>query len=135
MDVEDIGTGVKTSVKSMTGVYFVLAPSPEGIQLDEIPLVATGDAASTSSDHNNNDDTQSQVASQEPFINTPLQLGQTLVIYHPHSHQPPEIIKTAELTLPREPQHSLLPAKPWAPFTSCDDFEQAELFIKHNCTN
>lgn len=69
------------------------------------------------------------------LIQTPLQLGKTLIIYHPHAQHPPEIVDTATLSLAREPQPSLLSGEPWAPFSSCGDFEQAELFIKHNCTN
>jgi hypothetical protein len=80
-------------------------------------------------------DTRNRVANLEAFIDTPLRLGQTLVVYHPHSERSPEIINTAELTLPREPLHLPPPTEPWAPFSSRDNFEQAELFIKHNCTN
>jgi hypothetical protein len=69
------------------------------------------------------------------LIKTPLRLGKTLIIYHPHAQRPPEIVDTATLSLTREPQQTPLPTMPWAPFTSRDDFEQAELFIKHNCTN
>ena len=124
---------------------------PAGVQSSEHPSdflhrdphVVTGDTAShalgsnTSGDGNGNDSshTHNRATHLEMFINTPLQLGQTLVVYHPHSQHPPEIINTPELTFPREPRQSLLPVKPWAPFTSRDDFEQAELFIKHNCTN
>ena len=33
------------------------------------------------------------------LIQTPLQFGKTLIIYHPHALQPPEIIDTAALSL------------------------------------
>ena len=69
------------------------------------------------------------------LIQTPLQLGQTLIIYHPHAQQPPEIVDTTSLALTREPKPLPSPISPWAPFASRNDFEQAELFIKHNCTN
>ena len=71
----------------------------------------------------------------EALIQTPLQLGETLIIYHPHAQNPPEIVDTTTLLHMREPQPSLLCLEPWVPFSSRDDFKQAELFIKHNCTN
>ena len=51
------------------------------------------------------------------------------------AQHPPEIVDTATLSHTREPQPFLTPSVPWAPFASHHDFEQAELFIKHNCTN
>lgn len=69
------------------------------------------------------------------LIQTPLEPGKTLIIYHPHAQHQPEITTTATLSLTREPQPAPLPATPWAPFSSRDDFEQAELFIKHGCSN
>lgn len=71
----------------------------------------------------------------EVFVQTPLQLGKTLIVYHPHAQHPPEIVDTTTLSLTCEPQSSFLPEEPWAPFKSHGDFEQAELFVKHNCTN
>jgi len=71
----------------------------------------------------------------EALIQTPLQPGQTLIIYHPHSQHPPEIVNTSALSLTREPQPLPPLEQPWAPFASHDEFEQAELFVKHNCTN
>ena len=71
----------------------------------------------------------------ETLIQTPLQPGKTLIIYHPHAQHPPEIVDTATLLLARKLQSSLSSTTPWAPFSSRDEFEQAELFIKHNCTN
>ena len=35
----------------------------------------------------------------EALIQTPVQFGKTLIIYHPHAQQPPEIIDTAVLSL------------------------------------
>jgi len=72
---------------------------------------------------------------EEALIQTPLQPGKTLIIYHPHAQHPPEVIDTDTLSLTRELPPSLPPSEPWAPFSSRGDFEQAELFIKHNCTN
>lgn len=71
----------------------------------------------------------------EALIETPLQLGQTLIIYHPHAQHPPDIVDTTTLSLTHKPQSPSFLTTPWAPFASRDDFEQAELFIKHNCTN
>lgn len=81
------------------------------------------------------DGTTQNSVNSEALIQTPLQLGQTLIIYHPHAQHPPEIVNTNTLSLTREPQPLPLPEEPWAPFRSRDDFEQAELFIKHNCPN
>ena len=69
------------------------------------------------------------------LLQTPLPPGKTLILYHPHAQYPPEIIDTATLSLAREPQPFTFSSEPWAPFASRDDFEQAELFIKHHCTN
>jgi len=65
----------------------------------------------------------------------PLQPGQTLIIYHPFAQQPPEIIDTANLVSTREPDFYPLSEEPYAPFKTRADFEQAEIFIRHNCTN
>lgn len=64
-----------------------------------------------------------------------LQPGQTLIVYHPFAQHPPEVIDTAKLTLAREPNPLPPSAQPYAPFTTRTDFEQAEIFIHHNCTN
>ena len=71
----------------------------------------------------------------EALIQTPLPLGKTLIVYHLYAQHPPEVVNTDTLSLTRQPQPSLFHEEPWAPFASRDDFEQAEFFIKHNCTN
>ena len=104
-------------------MLIVIPVSPlEGVQLDNIPSdfplhhdphTATPDTAlhglgsalsnAASAVPGGGD----KVAHAEEFINTPLQLGQTLVVYHPHSQQPPEVVDTANLMFPCEPQPSL----------------------------
>lgn len=64
-----------------------------------------------------------------------LQLGQTLIVYHSFAEHPPEIVNTANLTWTQELDMSPLPEEPWAPFKTQADFEQAELFLHHNCTD
>jgi len=108
------------------------------------PTMAVGDAAlhdTSSTLYNadpatsgNGDGDTANLPGLEALIQTPLQPGKTLIIYHPHAQHPPEIVDTATLSLTREPQ-PFLSTMPWAPFASRGDFEQAELFIKHNCTN
>jgi len=71
----------------------------------------------------------------EALLQNPLPPGKTLILYHPHAQHPPEIVDTATLSLAREPRPFFFTSDPWAPFASRDDFEQAELFIKHHCTN
>ena len=67
-------------------------------------------------------------------LNT-LQPSQTLVIYHPFAQHPPEVIDTAKLTLTWESSLPPPSEDPYTLFSTCDDFEQAEIFICHNCTN
>ena len=64
-----------------------------------------------------------------------LQPGQTLIVYHPFAGHPPEVVDTAKLALTREPDIPLPLAEPYAPFATRADFEQAEIFLRHNCTN
>ena len=64
-----------------------------------------------------------------------LQSGQTLIIYHPFAEHAPEIIDTVNLASTREPHDSPPSQDPWAPFKTHADFEQAELFLHHNCTD
>ena len=67
-----------------------------------------------------------------------LQLGQTLVVYHPFAGRHPEIFNTAELTQPQESNIPLLlepSVEPYFPFKTRSDFEQAEIFVRHNCTD
>lgn len=70
-----------------------------------------------------------------PDYNGPLQPGQTLIIYHQFAQHPPEIIDTANLMSMREPDFYPPSEEPYAPFKTRTDFEQAEIFIRHNCTN
>jgi hypothetical protein len=63
------------------------------------------------------------------------QLGQTLIVYHPFAGHPPEIVNTANLTWTREFDLPPPSEEPWAPFKTRADFEQAELFLHHNCTD
>jgi len=78
-------------------------------------------------------------AVQDP-VTWPLELGQTLIIYHPHAQRPPQVIPTSELsTFSRNPDISEDPIDdtrpPYFPFRSLADFEQTELFIKRNCAD
>ena len=65
----------------------------------------------------------------------PLHPGQTLIVYHPFAEHPPEIINTANLTWTQEPNILQPSEEPWSPFKTRADFEQAELFLHHNCTD
>ena len=72
----------------------------------------------------------------------PLELGETLVIYHPHAERPPQVIATRELTdFSSRPEdlEDPLPLNdsrpPYFPFRTLADFEQTELFVKHDHTN
>ena len=64
-----------------------------------------------------------------------LHLGQTLIVYHPFAQHSPEIVDTQKLLLTREPDILSPSEKPYTPFKTRTDFEQAELFVRHNCTN
>ena len=81
----------------------------------------------------------SKSAVQDP-ITWPLELGQTLVVYHPHAQRLPQVIPTSELpTLSRHP--NILEdctddtRPPYFPFETLADFEQTEIFVKRNCTD
>ena len=72
----------------------------------------------------------------------PLELGETLVIYHPHAEWPPQVIATRELTdfsnCPEDlegplPLNDSQP--PYFPFWTLANFEQTELFVKCNHTD
>lgn len=76
---------------------------------------------------------------QDP-ITWPLELGQTLVVYHPHAQRPPQVIPTRELSVfSRHPSVSDDPVDdtrpPYFPFKTLADFEQTELFIRRNCAD
>lgn len=62
----------------------------------------------------------------------PVELGQTLVVYHPFAGHPPEIIDTAHLAWTWELNVHPPSEEPYAPFRTHTDFEQAEIFIFHN---
>jgi len=133
----------------MTGVHVISASLTESPPLDNVQPSFPPDGpphapsigamsydtvgGTTSSGHDDSD--AGDLPNIEALISTPLPPGKTLIIYHPHAQHSPEVIDTDTLSLTREPQPSLPPSEPWAPFTSRDDFEQAEFFIKHNCTN
>ena len=74
---------------------------------------------------------------QDP-ITWPLELGQTLIVYHPHAQRLPQVIPTKELSdFSRNPDVSGCPINgtrpPYFPFETLTDFEQTEIFIKRNC--
>lgn len=78
-------------------------------------------------------------AAQDP-ITRPLELGETLIIYHPHAQRVPQVIPTKELPdfsrnlhLSENPVDD--PRSPYFPFKTLADFEQTELFIKRNCAD
>lgn len=113
--------------------------SPDAIfgeaTLGNIDGSALSDIGAAVSGHGPDDGDTGNPTDFNALVQSPLQLGKTLIIYHPHAQHPPEIIDTTMLSYMREPQASLSHPEPWAPFSSRGDFEQAELFIKHNCTN
>ena len=78
----------------------------------------------------------------------PLELAQTLVIYHPHAQRPPQVILMSKLSAfsrnldPLEsPDTDISDGSisstrpPHFPFKTLANFEQTELFIKHSCTD
>ena len=84
-------------------------------------------------------------ASSDP-TNWPLELGETLVVYHPHAKRPPEVMPTRELAdVTRRPSSEnqelgLFPSgqdprPPYFPFKTLADFELTELFVKHDHTD
>ena len=99
-----------------------------GAALDGISSgTLSGTNAAVSDNSHDNGDTGNPT-DLEVLIQTPLQLGKTLIIYYPHIRHPPEIVNTAILSYMHEPQPSLSHPEPWAPFASYHDFKQAELF-------
>ena len=63
----------------------------------------------------------------------PLHPGQTLIVYHPFAEHHSEVVNTADLLWTQELATSPPSEEPWAPFKTRVDFEQAELFLHHNC--
>jgi len=67
-----------------------------------------------------------------------LHPGETLIIYHPHSQCPMRIVPTTELHGPSERavQHNIEREEDsYSPFPTRADFEQAELFVNHDCSD
>ena len=84
-------------------------------------------------------DAAGKVAVQDP-LTWPLELGQTLIVYHPHAQRPPEVVPSRELsTFTRNPDaledYVDDTRPPYFPFETLADFEQIELFIKRNCAD
>ena len=102
---------------------------PQGNQLITDPSLET-----TPPPGNPHDEFGVGTVPEHEGLNT-LQLGQTLIVYHLFAQHPPEIVDTEKLTLAREPSLPPPSEEPYAPFTTCTDFEQAEIFVHHNCTN
>ena len=78
-------------------------------------------------------------AIQDP-LTWPLELGKTLIVYHPHAQRPPEVVLTRELSgftrhldASEDPIDDTRP--PYSPFETLADFEQTELFIKRDCAD
>ena len=68
---------------------------------------ASGDIENAISSDSHDDSSIGNPVDLDVITQTPLQLGETLIIYHPHSQHPPEVINTALLSLTHEPQHPL----------------------------
>ena len=77
---------------------------------------------------------------QDP-ITWPLELGQTLIVYHPHAQRAPQVIPTKELPAFSRNSHLLEnpvvndSQPPYFPFETLADFEQTELFVKRDCAD
>ena len=77
--------------------------------------------------------------------NWPLGLGETLVVYHPHAKLAPQVVPTRELKaiaerIPGDLEDLLHlddsnPRPLFFPFKTLADFEQTELFIRHDHTD
>ena len=68
---------------------------------------------------------------------THLDEGEIWVEYHPASGKHPEILRpqcaVQHIVPPAMPYDLAIP--PWHPFRTRADFEQAELFLRHDCTD
>ena len=81
-------------------------------------------------------------AARDP-MNWPLELGETLIVYHPHAKLQPRVVQTKELAaVPRSSGYleDSLPSNgddrsPHFPFKTLADFEQTELFIRRDHTD
>src|ERR1700679_1700520 len=75
----------------------------------------------------------------------PLALGETLIVYHPHTGFLPKVVPTRELAaLSRSPELGLedlfgssnsSSRPPYFPFKTLADFEQTELFVRRDHTD
>jgi hypothetical protein len=81
-----------------------------------------------------------QSVARDP-VTWPLELGETLVVYHPHARLPPRVFPTTELAAfsrcPGNTESLRLndPRPPYFPFKSLADFEQTEIFVKRDHTD
>ena len=83
-----------------------------------------------------------QNAARDP-TNWPLELGETLVVYHPHARLAPRVVPTKKLAaVPRSSGglENLFPSNgdprpPYFPFRTLADFEQSELFVRRDHTD
>jgi hypothetical protein len=79
---------------------------------------------------------------QDP-TNFPLELGETLVIYHPHAKLTPKVVPTCRLAAASKCSEGLEdlllsdfdPRPPYFPFQSLADFEITELFVRRDRTD
>jgi hypothetical protein len=75
--------------------------------------------------------------------NWPLELGETLIVYHPHAKLTPQVVPTKKLAaLSRNSGdlEDLFPSNcdsrpPYFPFKTLADFEQTELFVRRDHTD
>jgi hypothetical protein len=76
-------------------------------------------------------------------INLPLELGETLVIYHPHAKRAPEVVPTWQLAAVSKSSRGLKDLllsdfdsrPPYFPFRSLADFELTEMFVRRDRTD
>jgi hypothetical protein len=79
---------------------------------------------------------------QDP-INFPLELGETLVIYHPHAKLASEVVPTRQLAAVSKKSKGLEDLllsdfdsrPPYFPFRSLADFELTEMFVRRDRTD
>lgn len=91
-------------------------------------------------DESSSDADSTSQGSGESTLPQSLEEGEIWVEYHPASDKKSGIkifndsnTHLRQVTLPSEPFDRCTP--PWHPFRSRADFEQAELFIRYDCTN
>lgn len=105
------------------------SPSPRGNPLTVNPSLET-----TPPPGNPHDEFGIGMVPEYQGLDT-LHPGQTLIVYHPFAQHSPEVVDTAKLMMTREPDLPPPSEEPYAPFKTRADFEQAKIFIRHNCTN